>query len=77
MTLMCGSTSFGRLPAHHQEHTTALGASAFTVAEKITCQTTTKNAPAASLQCYNQRLLVQLYAPDDGREDTRNILSHT
>jgi len=23
---MCGSTCFGRLPAHHQEHTTALGA---------------------------------------------------
>jgi len=23
---MCGSTCFGRLSAHHQEHTTALGA---------------------------------------------------
>ena len=31
---MCGSTCFGRLPAHHQEHTTALGASGFTVGEK-------------------------------------------
>jgi hypothetical protein len=28
---MCGSTCFGRLSAHHQEHTTALGASGFTV----------------------------------------------
>jgi len=25
----------------------------------------------------NQRLLVQLYAPDDGRGDARNMLSHT
>ena len=31
---MCGSTCFGRLPAHHQEHTTTLGASGFTVGEK-------------------------------------------
>jgi hypothetical protein len=31
LTFMCGSTRFGRLPAHHQEHTTALGASDFAV----------------------------------------------
>jgi hypothetical protein len=31
---MCGSTCFGRLPAHHQEHTTALGASGLTVGEQ-------------------------------------------
>jgi len=31
---MCGSTCCGRLPAHHQEHTTALEASGFTVEEK-------------------------------------------
>jgi len=31
---MCGSTCFGRLPAHHQEHTTAIGASGFTVRER-------------------------------------------
>jgi len=31
---MCGSTCFGRLPAHHQEHTNALGASGLTVGEK-------------------------------------------
>jgi hypothetical protein len=31
---MCGSTCFGRLPAHHQEHKTTLGASGFTVGEK-------------------------------------------
>jgi len=58
---MCGSTCFGRLPAHHQEHTTALGASGLTVAE----------------QRLSQRLLVQLYAHDDGRGDARNMLSHT
>jgi hypothetical protein len=28
---MCGSTFFGRLSAHYQERTTALGASGFTV----------------------------------------------
>jgi hypothetical protein len=31
LMFMCGSTCFGRLFAHHQEHTTALGASGFTV----------------------------------------------
>jgi len=31
---MCGSACFGRLPAHHQELTTALGASGFTVGEE-------------------------------------------
>jgi len=30
LTFMCGSTCLGRLPAHRQEHTTALGASGFT-----------------------------------------------
>ena len=40
-------------------------------------QTTTNNAPATSLQQLNQRLLVQLYAPDDGRGDVRSMLSHT
>jgi hypothetical protein len=34
LTFMCGSTCFGRLPAHHQEHTTALEASGFTVGER-------------------------------------------
>jgi len=31
---MCGSTCFGRLPAHHQDHTTALGTSGFTAGEQ-------------------------------------------
>ena len=31
---MCGSTCFGRLPAHHQEHTTVPEASGFTVGGK-------------------------------------------
>jgi hypothetical protein len=34
LTFMCGSTCFGRLSAHHQEHTTALGASGVIVGEK-------------------------------------------
>jgi len=34
LTFMCGSTCFGSLPAHRQEHTTVLGASGFTVGEK-------------------------------------------
>jgi len=54
---MCGSTGFGRLPAHHQEHITALGASGLTTEQ--------------------QRLLAQLYAPDDGQGDAQNMLSHT
>jgi len=48
---MCGSKCFGRLPAHHQEHTNALGASGFTVGEKrlvVVWQTTINNAPAVS-----------------------------
>jgi len=31
---MCGSTCFGRLPTHRQEHTAALGASGFTIGRK-------------------------------------------
>jgi len=56
---MCGSTCFGRLSAHHQERTTALGASGFVVGAwrleccwswsgslcRKTCQTTTNNDP--------------------------------
>jgi len=43
----------------------------------VVCQTTTNNAPAAFHQQLNQRFLAQLYAPDDGRGDARNILNHT
>ena len=53
LTFMCGSTCFGRLPAHHQEHTTALGASGallVVVVWQVPCQTTTNNTPAVSLQ---------------------------
>jgi hypothetical protein len=31
---MCGLACFGRLPAHHRERTTVLGASGLTIAEK-------------------------------------------
>jgi len=48
---MCGSTCFGRLHAHHQELTTALTASGFTVGTLVVAvllvvvwQTTTNNA---------------------------------
>jgi len=34
------------------------------------------NAPTATLQRWNQRLLAQFYAPDDGRRGARNMLSH-
>ena len=34
LTFICGSTCFGCLPTHHQERTTALGASGFTVGEQ-------------------------------------------
>jgi hypothetical protein len=51
-TFICGSTCFGRHPAHHQEHTTALGASGSTFGRKRlercwswSGQTTTNNAP--------------------------------
>jgi len=70
---MCGSTCFGHLSTHHHERTTALGASGFTAGEKraeallpVVCQTMTNNAPTATLQQQNQKLLVQLYATDDG-----------
>jgi hypothetical protein len=87
LDFMYGSTCFGRPSAHHQERTTAIRASGFTVGiwrlercwswSGITCQTTTNNFPTATLQRSNQRLLVQLYAPDDGRKGARNMLSHT
>jgi len=130
---MCGSTCFGRLSAHHQERTTALEASDFTIgawrlercwswsarwwAERrpkhgevfvwlnmfraplrpssgaynctrslwfyrwsvavgallvVVSQTTTNKAPTVKPE-----LLVQFYAPDDGRRGARNMLSHT
>jgi len=79
---MCGSTCFGRLPAHHQEHTTALGASGFTVGEKrlerCVLWSTDHNTQRYSrpFQRQKQRLLVQLYAPDDAWGDARNMLTH-
>jgi len=53
------------------------------VAQHGTCvahlagQTTTNRTATTTLQRENQRLLMQLYAPDDGRRDARNMLSHT
>jgi len=41
------------------------------------CPTTTNNVTSFNLQrMQNQRLRVQLYAPDDRRYDARNMLSH-
>jgi len=84
LTFMCGSACIRRLPAHHQEHTTALGATGLTVGEQrlercwswYARPRPTTIQPHA-LQPLNHRFLVQLYAPDDGREDARNMLSHT
>jgi hypothetical protein len=70
---MCDSTCFGRLPAHYQEHTAALEASGFTVGEQRLERCCSWSGQTAT----NQSLLVQLYAPDDGRGDARNALSHT
>jgi hypothetical protein len=62
LMFMCGSTCFGHLPTHHQEHTTALrvwfnhwrvAAGALLV---VVCQTTTNNTPPAAVQCLNQTL---------------------
>jgi len=67
---MCGSTCFGRLSAHHQERTTALGVSGFTFG-------------AWRLErCWSWpgRLCVMRKlrsAPDDGRRGSQNMLSHT
>jgi len=56
---MCRSTCFGRLHAHHQELTTALTASGFTLERGgssivgrglITDQTTTNNAATTTFQ---------------------------
>jgi hypothetical protein len=67
----CGSKCSGHLPAHHQELTTALTASGFTLEHggssvvgrslsSYTGQTTTNNAATTTLQRKNQRLLMQL-----------------
>jgi hypothetical protein len=59
LTFMCPSTCFGRLHAHHQELTTALTASGFTLERGgsnvvglgyITGQTTTNNAATTTFQ---------------------------
>jgi hypothetical protein len=55
---MCGSTCFGRLYAHHQELTTKLTASGFTlergdssaVGRGLAGQTTTNSTATATLQ---------------------------
>jgi ribosome modulation factor len=46
---------------------------ALLVVDWQTCQTTTNIAPNAMLQQENQKLLVQLYNPVDGRGDARNM----
>jgi hypothetical protein len=44
---------------------------------RIVCPTTTNNVTSFNLQrMQNQRLRVQLYAPDNGRYDAGNMLSH-
>jgi len=43
----------------------------------LTGQITTNSTATTTLQRENQRLLMQLFASDDGRGDGRNMLSHT
>jgi hypothetical protein len=57
LTFMYDSTCFGRFPAHHQEHTTALSAFGFTIGEwrverrwSWSGKTTTNIVPTATLQ---------------------------
>jgi len=76
---MCNSTCFGFLPAHHQEHTTAVGAPGFTAGEKRLERF--GRVPAGYPPDHDQErsnrfsptvkpgALVQLNAPDDGRGD--------
>jgi hypothetical protein len=56
-TFMCDSTCFGRIHAHHQELTTALTVSGFTlerdgssVVTRLAGQTTTNNAATVTFQ---------------------------
>jgi hypothetical protein len=78
---MCGSTCFGRLPARHQEHTTALGTSGFTVGGSGWSvvghsladhdqQRSSRFSPTVKPEAP-----MQLYAPDDGRGDGGNMLT--
>ena len=77
------STCFGRHTAHHQELKTALAASGFAYVKGCWtcwgCWTLTassdlnKSNNLSHMQ--NQRLLVQFWAPDDGRRVARNMLS--
>jgi len=79
------SSCFGRHAAHHQEPKTALAASGFAYVEGWwTCSCWTMSATLRASSNYtsnnpprmqNQRLLVQLKTPDDGRCVARNMLS--
>jgi len=65
-----GLTCFGRYTAHHQELKTALAASGFAYVRD--CWTLRSNNLS---RMQNQKLLVQFWAPDDGRCIARNMLS--
>jgi hypothetical protein len=52
LTFMCGLTCFGRLYAHHQELTTALAASGFTVGA-LAVNAATTNAPTVKPEAAN------------------------
>jgi hypothetical protein len=73
------STCFGRHTAHNQEPKTTLAASGFAYMEgcwTCGCWTLSSNHTSINLSLMqNQRLLVQFYAPDDGRCVARNMLS--
>jgi hypothetical protein len=54
LTFMCGSTCFGRLHAHHQELTTALTASGFTVGALVVTAFLIVVSDHDQQHCYHQ-----------------------
>ena len=66
---MFRSTCFGRLHAHHQELTTALTASGFTVGALVVA--------ALLVVVWPVNRPDHDHAPDDGRGGARNMLSDT
>jgi hypothetical protein len=78
------STCFGRHTAHHQELKTLLAVSGFAYVEGVgrwSCwmlkasSNLNVSKPCKLSRMQNQRMLVQFWAPDDGRCVVQNMLS--
>ena len=63
LTFICSSTGFGRLPAHHQELTTALGASRSSVSRKR-LQPLPANGRTRGSQCSRKLLMMGGETPE-------------